>query len=297
MIDYEQLMAWDFPEAVHRYTADDSMRYALALGVGRDPMDERQLRFVEDSGRSLQALPTMAVVLGFPGSWMENPAVGIDFRQIVHGEEQVEWHAVLPPQGTVRARHRMLSVIDKGPGRGALIRYEKQLLDAETGTLYARVLHTTFARANGGFATAAVPGDPPGAAPVPVPEGPPDAVTDIPTLPQQALLYRLLADRNPLHSDPATARAAGFERPILHGLCTWGMAGHALLAQYGDSDPRRMRSLYARFSAPVIPGETLRLETYRSDDGIRFRMRAAARDRTVLDYGHARIDGIHDQND
>lgn len=291
MIDYHRLMAWEFTETVHRYRAEDTMLYALALGVGRDPVDSRQLRFVEDSGEGrLQALPTMAVVLGFPGSWMADPATGIDFAQTVHGEEAVEWHAVLPPQGCVRSSHRVLSVVDKGPGRGALIRYEKRLIDADSGTHYATVVHTSFARADGGFATPAVPGDAASPTPTPVPEGEPETTIDLPTLPQQALLYRLLADRNPLHSDPVVAWQAGYPQPILHGLCTWGMAGHALLAHYGGSEPRRLRSLYARFSAPVMPGETLRLQSWRRDGAVRFRMRAVERDRTVLDHGLARID-------
>jgi acyl dehydratase len=294
MIDFHRLKAWRFDEVVQHYDTDDSLRYALALGLGADPTDERQLRFVNDtpvSENAPLALPTMAVVLGFPGSWMQDPATGIDFSRIVHGEESVAWHRPLPAAGTVRARHRVVRIVDKGPGRGATITYDKTLHDAGTDELLATVTHTTFARGDGGFATAAVPGDAAPPPPVPMPAGEPDAAFDIPTLPQQALLYRLCGDRNPLHSDPATARAAGFERPILHGLCTWGIAAHALLARCADSDPSRLRSLYARFSAPVYPGETLRLELMRDGDGdgdgVRFRVRVPARDRVVLDHGHA----------
>lgn len=290
MIDYQRLKDWRIPEAVQRYGADDCMRYALALGLGGDPLDARQLRFVEDSGTGRpQALPTMAVVLAYPGSWMADPATGIDFARIVHGEERVHWHRPLPAAGAVRSRHRVTHVVDKGAGRGALVVYEKELSDADSGLPYATVVHTTFARGDGGFATPAVPGDAPPPGPEPVPATPPDAVQQLATLPQQALLYRLVADRNPLHSDPATARAAGFGRPILHGLCTWGMAGHALLAQHGASEPARMRSLYARFSAPVMPGETLQLESWQSGDTLRFRMRAPELGCTVLDHGHAVI--------
>lgn len=289
MIDFHRLKAWHFDEVVQRYTLDDTMRYALALGLGRDPTDAKQLRFVNDVPAAPLALPTMAVVLGFPGSWMQDPATGIDFAQIVHGEEQVVWHRPLPPAGTVRARHRVTHIVDKGPGRGATITYDKTLHDADSDVLLATVTHTTFARGNGGFATSRVPGDAATAPPVPVPTGAPDLTLDIPTLPQQALLYRQCGDRNPLHSDPQTARAAGFERPILHGLCTWGIAAHALLAQCADSEPARLRSLYARFSAPVFPGETLRLELFGDGGDMRFRVRALQRDRVVLDHGHAQF--------
>ena len=130
MIDPARLRRWPFADVIHSYTADDAMRYALALGVGSDPMDARQLKFVNDTtaGAPL-ALPTMAVVLGFPGSWMQNPATGIDFAQIVHGEEKVVWHRPLPAAGTVVARHRVTRVVDKGPGRGATVTYDKALFD------------------------------------------------------------------------------------------------------------------------------------------------------------------------
>lgn len=287
MIDFHRLKAWRFDGVVQRYTADDTMRYALALGLGGDPTDARQLQFVNDVPAAPLSLPTMAVVLGFPGSWMQDPATGIDFAQIVHGEEQVVWHKPLPAAGAVRARHRVTRIVDKGPGRGATVTYDKSLHDAESDELLATVTHTTFARGNGGFATEAVPGDAAPAPPVPVPAREPDLAVDIPTLPQQALLYRLCGDRNPLHSDPETARAAGFDRPILHGLCTWGIAAHALLAQCAGSDPTRLHRLYARFSAPVFPGDTLRLEVFRDGDDVRFRVRVPARDRVVLDHGHA----------
>lgn len=291
MIDPVALKAWPFADIVHRYTADDAMRYALALGVGSDPTDARQLQFVNDTAAGAPlALPTLAVVLGFPGSWMQDLATGIDFTQIVHGEEKVVWHRPLPAAGTVVARHRVTRIVDKGPGRGATITYDKDLFDHANGEALATVTHTTFARGNGGFATGTVPGDAAAPAPVSVPLGTPDIVADIPTLPQQALLYRLCADRNPLHSDPQTARVAGFDRPILHGLCTWGIAGHALLAHCAGSDPARLRSLYARFSAPVFPGETLRMEMYREGRDVRFRVRVPARDRVVLDHGHAVVE-------
>jgi acyl dehydratase len=290
MIDYRRLKSWAFPEIEHTYTADDAMLYALGVGVGSDPMNERQLAFVNDTAPGTpRALPTLAVILGYPGSWMRNPETGIDFSTIVHGEERVVLHAPLPAAGTVIARHRMTHVIDKGAGRGAVVTYDKELVDKASGARLATVTHTTFCRGDGGFSardglTDAAPPSPPK-----VPDHAPDLVCELATLPQQALLYRLCADRNPLHSEPAAARKAGFERPILHGLGTFGIAGHALLATCCDYVPARLRSMFARFSAPVFPGETIRVEMVRDGAAIAFRARVKERDKVVLDYGRAEI--------
>lgn len=291
MIDYDRLKHWAFPVVEHRYTADDSMRYALALGLGEDPMDPLQLQYVDDTqARQPLALPTMAVVLGFPGSWMQDPATGIDFTKIVHGEEELTLHAPLPAAGSVLAKHRVVSVVDKGEGRGATVTYDKDLMDAASGQLLATVRHTTFARGNGGFSARDGRTDTAPPAPPKPPDGAPDKLLDIRTLPQQALLYRLCADRNPLHSDPATAQAAGFPRPILHGLCTYGIAGRALLTAWGGGRPGALKRLFARFTAPVYPGETLRFEMYgASATDIAFRAIALERGITVLDAGRAEI--------
>lgn len=290
MIDYVKLKAWSFPAIEHTYTADDAMLYALGVGLGADPMDERQLAFVNDTVPGTpRAVPTMAVILGYPGSWMRNPDTGIDFSMIVHGEELVVLHAPLPAAGTVVSRHHVTHVIDKGAGRGAIVTYDKELFDKATGTRLATVTHTTFCRGDGGFS--ARDGLTDGAPPPPpkVPERAPDLACELATLPQQALIYRLCADRNPLHSEPAAARKAGFERPILHGLGTFGVAGHALLATCCGYDPTRLQRMFARFSAPVFPGETIRVEIYREGTEFAFRARAKERDKIVLDYGRARV--------
>ncbi len=231
----------------------------------------------------------MAVILGFPGSWMRDPGTGIDFSMIVHGEELIVLHRLLPAAGTVVSRHRITRVVDKGAGKGATVTYDKELVDKASGEKLATVTHTTFCRGDGGFSArdGATDTSPP---PAPkVPERAPDLVCELRTLPQQALLYRLCADRNPLHSEPAVARKAGFDRPILHGLGTYGVAGHALLATCCNYDPARLKRLFARFSAPVFPGETIRFEMYRDGGEIAFRARAKERDKVVLDYGRAQI--------
>jgi len=290
VIAYQTLKNWQFAEIEHRYTADDSMFYALAVGLGADPVDERQLAFVNDTtpGTPL-ALPTMAVILGYPGSWMRDPRTGIDFTMIVHGEELVVLHKPLPPAATVVSKHRVTRIVDKGAGKGATVTYDKELFDTTSGEKLATVTHTTFCRGDGGFSARDGVSDPSPASPPKVPQRDPDLTCDLRTLPQQALLYRLCADRNPLHSEPAFARKAGFDRPILHGLGTYGVACHALLASVCDFDPSRLKSLFARFSAPVFPGETVRFEMYREDDAVAFRARVKERDRVVLDYGRAEI--------
>ena len=290
MLDYAALKAWSFPDVERTWSADDTMFYALAVGVGADPLDERQLRFVNDTvpGTPI-ALPSLAVVLGFPGSWMSDAGTGIDFSKIVHGEETVEWDRPIPASGTAVARHRVTHVVDKGAGRGATVTYVNELSDKASGERLARVTHTTFARGDGGFSANGGTTDTP-PTPLPkVPERAPDEVVEMRTLPQQALLYRLCADRNPLHSEPAVARKAGFPRPILHGLGTYGVACHAMLAALCDYDPARLERLSVRFSSPVYPGETLRFEIYDEGSEFAFRARIAERDKVVLDYGRVAL--------
>ncbi len=290
MIDYRHLRDWNFPVIEQSYTTDDTLRYALALGLGEDPCDARQLKFVTDGKAGVPlALPTMAVVLGFPGPWMGDPATGIDFTKVVHGDELLVMHRPLPAAGTVVARHRVVHVVDKGAGRGATISFDRELFNKTNGEKLATIRQTNFARNDGGFSLKEGLTDEASPALSPVPELEPDAVCEITTLPQQALLYRLCADRNPLHSEPEVAQAAGFPRPILHGLCTYGIACRALLAKYCDHDPARLKSLFARFSAPVYPGETLRFEMYRGEGAIAFRARVRERDKVVLDFGWAEI--------
>lgn len=278
--DYQRLLDWPIPEVRQRYTQRDTMLYALGLGLGSDPLDPDQLRFVYEDG--LKALPSYPVVLGYPGFWMKDPGTGVDWVRLVHGEQGIVIHKLPPPEGEVIGRTRVTSIIDKGAGKGMLVYTERTLTDANTGELLATLPSTTFCRGNGGF------GGPTG--PVPpvhaLPERAPELSIELPTLPQQALIYRLSGDYNPLHADPQVARAARFERPILHGLCTLGLAGHALL-KAADYVPERIASLQARFTAPVYPGDVLSTDIWRDGEIWSFRTRVAARDAVVLGNGRA----------
>ena len=278
-IDPERLLTYPIPEVRQRITKRDVMLYALSVGLGQDPTDANQLEFV-DHHRSLRALPSMAVVLGHPGFWLGDERTGVDAVRLVHGEQSIEIHRSLPVEGDVVGRTRVTGLIDKGKGRGALLFTEKQVTDAASGELLAVTKATTFLRGDGGFGGSTASSPPPHA----MPETPPDVVVDLPTRPEQALYYRLNGDENPLHADPEVAARAGFSRPILHGLCTFGIVTHALLRGLGDYQPDTLRRVGSRFSAPVYPGETIRTEIWR--DGS-FRARVTERDVVVVDHGLA----------
>jgi len=281
-IDYQRLKNWPFADVEHSYRAKDTILYALGLGFGADPMDRDQLRFVYEEG--LKALPTMATVLAYPGQFAKNPESGIDWKRVVHGEQSVVIHKPLPAAGTVVGRTVIEEIVDKGAGKGALLYSRRDVRDKETGELLTSLRSTSFLRGDGGFGGPSGPTRPVHA----LPERAPDLVCDIATLPQAALIYRLSGDYNPLHADPEIAAMAGFPRPILHGLCTFGVAGHALLRTLCGYDPTRLRRMEARFSAPVFPGETVRTEIWREGQGrAGFRCRVLARDAVVINNGLA----------
>jgi acyl dehydratase len=282
-IDYDRLLALRIPDVEHRYTRRDTILYALGVGLGADPLDPDQLRFVYEP--DLQALPTMAVVLAYPGFWVRDLDCGIDWVRVVHGEQGLHLHKPLPPEGHVVGETRVIEVIDKGPGKGALVYTARQVFDKATGDLLAGLTQTIFCRSDGGFG-----GPPRQAAPAhALPDRLPDRVCILPTLPQAALLYRLSGDYNPLHADPAIAREAGYDRPILHGLATYGVAGHTLLKSVCAYDPARIASIDARFSAPAFPGEAIRIELWLDGAEVSFRAIAVERETVVLNNGKAVI--------
>ena len=282
-IDYDKLLALKIPDAEHSYGNKDTMLYALGVGLGHDPTDRAQLDFVYE--KNLKALPTFACLLGYPGFWVRDLDTGIDWVKIVNGEQGFTLNAPVKPRGTVVGKTRIVEVIDKGEGKGAVVYTERKITDKTSGELIATVTQTTFARADGGF------GGPPRESPPvhKIPDRAPDLACDLGTRPEQAMIYRLSADRNPLHVDPEVAKAAGYPRPILHGLGTFGVVGHALLKSVCGYDPTRVRSFTGRFSAPVFPGETIRTEFWRDGDVVSFRASVPDRNVVVMNNGRAEV--------
>ena len=286
-IDANKLLNWPFTDIRQHYSSRDTILYALGVGLGHDPLDSKQLGFVYEEG--LHALPTMPVVLGSPGFWVKDPASGIDWKAVLHGEQGLRIHQPLPANGTVVGKTVIEEIIDKGAGKGALMYSRRDLFNEANGELLASINSTTFCRRDGGFG-----GSSTSSKPRSLPEIPntlPDLSDQLKTLPQAALIYRLSGDYNPLHADPTVAASVGFKQPILHGLCSYAVAGFAALKNLCGYDSSKLRRFDLRFSSPVYPGETIRTEFWRqgkTDAGLNravFRSRVLERDVVVLNNG------------
>jgi acyl dehydratase len=275
------------------YGDKDVMLYALGVGMGRDPMDERELPFVYE--KALKVVPTAATVLaagaGRRAAQNVEQKEGVrvsqlNYLMVVHGEQKVELHKPLPTTGSFTATSRTIGAYDKGKDKGAVVVNETVWTD-EAGEKVATLTGSTFARGDGGF------GGPSEGAPEPhaVPTRKPDISVPIDTRPDQALIYRLNGDRNPLHSDPDVAKRAGFPRPILHGLCTYGITCRAVLQEICDYDPEQILSHQARFSAPVFPGDTVTVGLWKDGDVVSFEARVLDRGATVIRNGKTVLRG------
>ena len=286
-IYYPDILRQTSPARAFSYGDKDVMLYALGIGLGVDPMDDRELAFVYERG--LKAVPTAATVLAagareLPGAPPAEPSghrqSQLNYLMVVHGEQKVELHRPLPASGSFTTRSRTIGAFDKGAGKGAVVINETVWTD-DAGEKVATLTGSTFARGDGGF------GGPSEGAPTPhpTPARAPDLCLDFITRPDQALLYRLNGDRNPLHSDPETARKAGFDRPILHGLCTYGVTCRAILQAITSYDPAPILSHEVRFSAPVIPGDTITVDLWNDGKIISFEARVKARGVTVIKNG------------
>lgn len=282
-LNFETVRDWKFDAPSQHYDERDTMLYALSLGFGTDPLNAQELPFVYE--RDLRAVPTMAAVLCHLGPWASDPRTGMTREKIVHGAQRIQFHAPLASTGALSAEARVIGIEDKGLDKGAIVHVERTLLDRQTGNAVATIVHSSFCRADGGFGASYGVALSPHA----MPERSPDLVLDLATSPNAALIYRLNVDRNPLHVDPAVARRAGFDRPILHGLCTYGMAMRALLKGLLAYDVTRVKCFEARFSSVVFPGETLGFEFWRDGDIVSFRAYARERGTRVLDHGRAVI--------
>jgi acyl dehydratase len=277
------LKAYRIPEVVQQYSERDCILYALGIGLGSDPADDRHLQFLFE--QNLRVLPTYAAVMGYPGFWQKDPEAGLDWRKILHGGIDIRWHAPLPPAGKVVGKSRVSRVIDKGLAKGALVTTERSITEFDTGVLLATVDSTTLCRGDGGFDG----GDDDVLSFAHQRDGAPHAFFDFKTSPRAALIYRLSGDFNPLHADPSAATLAGFDRPILHGLCSFGVAGAAILQTCCSWEGHRLKRLVLRFSAPVYPGETIRTEMWISGTTIAFRSLVLERGVEVLANGIAEL--------
>jgi len=255
----------------------ETMLYALGVGLGSDPLDAVELVYVYENG--LKAVPTLATVV----AWGAGPGIGslgVNFMLVVHGAQKIELHQPMPTAARITADSRVIGAYDKGP-KGAVLITETVLKHETNGAKIATLTSTLFARGDGGF------GGPSDGAPEPhaVPTRAPDETVTLQTRPDQALLYRLSGDRNPLHADPGFAKMAGFPKPILHGLCTYGLTCRAVLQTFADHKPDLIRSHEARFSAPVFPGEAVTVDLWRDGDVVSFEARVEARGATVIKNG------------
>jgi len=281
-LDAEKLRAYRIPQARDDYDPRDVILYALGVGAGlSEEVDETSFLYE----RQLQVLPTMGVVLGSPGFWGMDPACGIDWANVMHGEERLRLFQPLDSSGTLIGETRVTDLGDKGEGKPALVRSIKELR-TPGGTLVAEAVETWIVRGAGGFGGQRnLPGEPL----PPIPDRTPDFQVDLPTSANQAALYRLSGDRNPLHIDPQFARSAGFDRPILHGLGTMGVAGRALVHACCGGNAGLLREIGLRFTAPVYPGDTIRTVIWQDGLNLHFRAEAVGREGRVIDNGFARI--------
>lgn len=275
-LEIERLLAYRVPDVRQVYDRSDVIRYALGVGAGLADFDE--LPFVYEAG--LRTLPTMAFVLGSPGFWAMNPGTGIIPASVLHGEQSVRLHRPLDVQGDVVGRTTIGAISDKGLGRPALLQINRELTDAKSGEAIATLEELWVLREAGGFGGA---NRPMGMSFPDLPQRPADGCLLLPTAINQALLYRLSGDFNPLHVDPRAAEDAGFDKPILHGLATAGVVGRALVRLCCNNDPTLLSALRVRFTAPVWPGDAILTEIWALGDRRHlFRASVPARGTAVL---------------
>lgn len=279
-IKYDEVMGLRNVGQKYSWTDREVMLYAYGIGMGADPMDEKELSFVNEgyfTPRELKVVPTYASVAAWGAS--AGP-IDINRVMVVDGERDITFHKPLPVAANITADSSILGVFDKGKDKGAVI-LRKTVLKNEKGEDLATLVASQFARGDGGFGGPSE-GQP---EPHPIPKRAPDMSVDISTRPDQALIYRLCGDRNPLHSDPEFAKKAGFDRPILHGMCTYGLSCRAVLQTYADYDPRAFKQHAVRFSAPVFPGETVSFDLWKDGSVISLEGRVKSRNVTVIRNG------------
>ena len=276
-IDYEKIMSLETKNQEFSYSDRETMLYGLGIGFGKDPLNDEELKFVYE--RDLKTVPSMATVVSWGAGNMRES--GIIYLLVLHGEQRLKMYEPLPHSADILVDSSVKGVFDKGKEKGALIITETDIKLKENENLLCTLSSTTFARGDGGF------GGPSDGAPEPhlIPERKSDDEFSADTEPNQALIYRLSGDRNPLHSDPEIAKAAGFDVPILHGLCTYGTACRTIISNVCDYDSTLIEEFNVRFSSPVYPGEKISTEIWKDDNVISFRCWVRDRNVMVLNNG------------
>jgi acyl dehydratase len=277
-VSVEKILAIRFDKVRFAYRERECLLYGLSIGLGENPLDEQELQFVTEGDQQPRTVATMATVLTQFG-WLAKS--GIDHAQLLHAEQRLTLHRPLPRSADLLADFAVTGVADKGPQKGILVFTETRVRTASDNQPLFTSGSTIMARndggsGNGGNLSPAVHF---------VPNRAPDRTMVIGTRPNQALLYRLNGDRNPLHSSPTAAALAGFRRPILHGLCTYGIACRAVLASVCEYDHTRIGRFDARFSSPVYPGESIATDIWMDGATVSFRCRVPERDVVVLNNG------------
>ena len=275
-LDAQRLLDLEIPPRTVTYTDRDVMLYALAVGAGSQG-GANDLGLVYEDG--LSVMPTFANTLAFDDSWLASG--GVDLRQVVHASLDLTFHAPMAVEGTATARTRLTGVLDKGEGRAGIIIQETVI--EQDGHKACTNVSSLFVHGGGGFGGSV--GRHP--SPIRLPDKPSDIDILVPTMRNQALLFSLLGDRNPLHIDPAVARQSGFDRPILHGACTFGIACLTVIRGFCAGNPERLARFAARFVGPLVPGQALLLSFWRNDRDVLFRAAAADSGTPVLDGGFA----------
>jgi acyl dehydratase len=276
-IDISKALGAELTPLAYEYDQKAVMLYALGVGAGAEPTDPEELKFVYENDPGLLVLPPFGVIPPFPAlmGLLAVEGMDINLMMLLHGEQYMEIrkHPV-PTAGKLTTYPRVANIYDKG--KGALIELEAETKDEAGDVVYYNVFGT-FIRGEGGFGGEKGPA----AGNVP-PERAPDKVVEMKTLPQQALIYRLSGDINPLHADPNFASMAGYEKPILHGLCTFGFACRAVLKAYCDNDPEKFKSVKVRFSRHIFPGETIITEMWDEGGRIVFQVKTAERGEVAI---------------
>lgn len=277
-LNYEKLMTTQQLDIEREYGDLESMLYAQSIGFGRDAIDRKELSYVYEQGSALQTVPTLASAI-VPD--MFPPNLGWDYSQVLHVEQRLQLYRPMPAAADLRLNKRVVDVFDRGATRGSMFLFEVEGRQAKDDTVIFTLGATVMARGDSGF------GAPSGSGPKPhrVPRRDPDLSCDTPTRADQALLFRLNGDRNPLHADPDAARDAGFEIPILHGLCTYGIACRAILQTICDYDHTLIEGFDARFSLPVLPGDTITTDMWQDGNVVSFQCSVKERDCVVLRNG------------